>query len=58
MGDVFLKIIIPDTVLKMNLCWIREYKYHDITSTIFVTGSQNIRRVDFRSLAYFNLPGS
>ena len=31
--------------------------YHGISSTTFGTGTQNVRRVDFPSSAYFSLPG-
>ena len=34
----------------------RGYKYYDITSTTFGTGTQNVRRVDFPSSAYFSPP--
>ena len=46
---MFDQIINPDT--------IRGYKYYGITSTIFGTGTQNIRRIDFLDSAYFSLPG-
>ena len=44
-------------VLYINLCRTRGYKYYGITSTTFGTETQNERRVDFPSLAYFILPG-
>ena len=31
--------------------------YYGITSTTFGTGTQNVRRVDFPSSAYFSLRG-
>ena len=41
----------------INLCRIRGYKYYDIISATFGTGTQNVRHVDFPSSAYFSLPG-
>ena len=43
--------------LQRNLCRIKGYEYYGITSTRFGTGTQNVRRVDFPSSAYFSLPG-
>ena len=42
----------------INLCIIRGYKYYGITSKTFGTGTQNIRRINFPSLACFSLPGN
>ena len=43
--------------LKVHLWRIRGYNYYVITSTSFGTGTQNIRRIDFPSSAYFSHPG-
>ena len=47
----------PDTGLQRSLCRIKGYEYYGITSTRFGTGTENVRRVDFPSSAYFSLPG-
>ena len=44
--------------LYINLCRIRGYKYYGVTSTIFGSGTQNVRRVDFPGLSYVSLPGN
>ena len=43
-------------ILYINLCRIRGYKYYGITLTAFDTGTQNVKRVDFPSSAYFSFP--
>ena len=40
-----------------KLCRIRGKKYFGIASTAFGTETQNVRRVDFPSSAYFSHPG-
>ena len=49
-------MINPETVLQINQCKIRGYKYYGITSIAFGNGTQSARHVDFPSSAYFSLP--
>ena len=48
----------PDTILLINLCKIRGYKYYGENSATFGTGTQNVRRIDFPSSRYLSFPGN